>query len=432
MLFENPYQCYLYSYPHKTAYRQFAEPIPLQQAIADREQDAAHLYVHIPYCQSRCGYCNLFTTIGTDPGDYVQSLRQHAYAWHDAGAAKAFRFLSFAIGGGTPLLLSPMQLQELFDIAGKYFQVSPALVPVSIETAPRQTTPERLTVLKDNRVHRVSIGIQSFHDRELKILNRAHETQVAVAALELLKKHDFPVLNIDLIYGIPEQTEESFLHSLAQAVAFAPQEIFLYPLYIRPQTILDRTLPAEQRNRQHAYRLYLLGRDYLLSRGFRQTSMRRFTTCTETEATPEFSCSEENMISLGCGGRSYIGKLHFSEHYAVAQTHCRKILQDYIARKQYSDIHYGFRLDEEESKRRFLMKNLLYYKGIDISLYAAAFDTLPQQDFPLLTDLAEAGLCTFDGHRWQLTATGLSYSDAIGPAFISNRVKQLMEQWKES
>ena len=103
MLFENPYECYLYSYPHKTAYREFAEAISLTQAIDKRKRDEAHLYMHLPFCQSRCGYCNLFTTTGTFPDTYLPALRQHARAWQAAGVTKAFRFLSFAIGGGTPL-----------------------------------------------------------------------------------------------------------------------------------------------------------------------------------------------------------------------------------------------------------------------------------------------------------------------------------------
>ena len=432
MLFENPYECYLYSYPHKTAYREFPGPVPLREAIAGRKREEAHLYMHLPFCQSRCGYCNLFTTMGTDRDDYLRALRQHARHWQEAGAAEAFRFLSFAIGGGTPLLLEPPQLQELFDMAREYFRVDSSRIPVSIETAPGQTTPEKLSVLQANKTERVSIGIQSFHAGELKTLNRNHQPETALKALELLKQFNFPVLNIDLIYGIPGQTRKSFLHSLEQALAFLPQEIFLYPLYIRPRTTLEKTGAAHQQDRQQTYNLYLTGRDYLLSHGFTQTSMRRFTTCPEDRAAPEFSCSEENMISVGCGGRSYIGNLHFSEHYAVEQPACREILKDYINRKNYSGIHHGFVLPENELKRRFILKNLLYYKGLDASLYSAIYGTLPEEDFPLLADLLANGLCTRDTGHWRLTPAGLSYSDAIGPAFISGEVKQLMLQWKES
>lgn len=432
MLFENPYECYLYSYPHKTAYRELPLPLSLQQAVAGKKRREAHLYMHIPFCQSRCGYCNLFTTIGTDSRDYLHSLRRHAYSWQQAGATETFRFLSFAIGGGTPLLLDASQLQELFDIARKYFHVNASRTPVSIETAPRQTTRDRLAVLKDNQTERISIGVQSFHNQELKTLNRNHLAETAQQALELLKHFDFPVLNIDLIYGIPGQTNTSFLRSLKQATSFVPQEIFLYPLYIRPSTYLGNTTIDGRQNSQDIHRLYLTGREYLLSQGYIQTSMRRFTLCADDPSVPEFSCSEENMISLGCGGRSYIGNLHFSEHYAVGQTYCRKILQDYIQCEDYAHISHGFFLSEPELKRRFLIKNLLYYKGLDIALYTATYGTLPDEDFPLLHALLAEGLCICDGNYWKLTPQGMGYSDAIGPAFISNEVKHLMQQWKES
>ncbi len=432
MLFENPYECYLYSYPHKTAYREFAEAISLTQAIDKRKRDEAHLYMHLPFCQSRCGYCNLFTTTGTFPDTYLPALRQHARAWQAAGVTKAFRFLSFAIGGGTPLLLTVEQLQELFDIAREHFFIDPARLPISIETAPRQTTLDKIAVLKANKVTRVSIGIQSFHSQELEILNRHHQPESALKALELLAQADFPVLNIDLIYGIPGQTHESFLSSLKQALLFAPQEIFLYPLYIRPHTFLDLKGAANQQNQQQTYTLYQTGRDYLIAEGYFQTSMRRFTRVPISCSTPEFSCSEENMISVGCGGRSYIGNLHFSEHYAVSQSHCQQILQDYIHRNHYAEVHYGYLLSEAELKRRFLIKNLLYYQGVDSSLYTATYGTLAEEDFPLLNTLCTEGLCTNNGRYWHLTSAGISYSDSIGAAFISEEVKQAMRQWKES
>ncbi len=432
MLFDTPYTCYLYSYPHKTAYRELPQPVSLAQAIAGRRRDEAHLYMHIPFCQTRCGYCNLFTTVGTEPGDYLRALRQHARDWYEAGAAEAFHFLSFAIGGGTPLLLDAPQLETLFDTARTFFGVDTARIPVSVETAPRQTTPGKIAVLRCNRVHRVSIGVQSFDAGELKTLGRSHNPETARQALELLAGAGFPCLNIDLIYGIPGQTHESFLRSLEQALSFGPQELFLYPLYIRPHTALARTETALRQQHAHTLRLYRAGRDYLLERGFVQTSMRRFTRwVSEDEKEPEFSCSEENMISVGCGGRSYIGNLHFSEPYAVEQPGCRRILRAYTERGRYTEARYGFVLSETELKRRFVMKNLLYYKGLDSQLYAAAFGSLPDEDFPLLPTLQAEGLCLHAGGCWRLTPEGMAYSDAIGPAFISEEVKQRMEKWKE-
>lgn len=431
MLFDTPYAGYAYSYPHKTAYRLLREPVGLPQAIAGRRRNEAHLYMHIPFCQSRCGYCNLFTTVGVKPGDYLRALRNHARDWHEAGAAEAFRFQSFAIGGGTPLLLDPLQLQALFDTARTFFGVDAGSVPVSVETAPRQTTPEKVAVLRQNRVRRVSIGIQSFIARELKTLGRNHRLDAAIQALELLGSAGFPCLNIDLIYGIPLQTPHSFVRSLERALSFAPHELFLYPLYIRPHTALDQTGTGTRQHHEHTLRLYRAGRDYLLAQGFVQTSMRRFIRCADHDAAPEFSCSEENMISVGCGGRSYIGNLHFSEPYAVEQYGCRQILQAYTWRRQYTEARYGIILSETELKRRFVMKNLLYYKGLSSQLYAAAYGTLPEADFPLLQTLQAEGLCTHTEGCWRLTPEGMAYSDAIGPAFISEEVKRRMARWKE-
>jgi oxygen-independent coproporphyrinogen III oxidase len=125
-----PYLAYSYAYPHKTAYRRLDTPVSLRELWADQRRDALFLYLHIPFCEMRCGFCNLFTTAnprGDLPGAYLDALRQQAQ--RTAQAIGPARYARLAIGGGTPTYLSADALQTLFDIA-EALGADPLAIPV--------------------------------------------------------------------------------------------------------------------------------------------------------------------------------------------------------------------------------------------------------------------------------------------------------------
>ena len=130
-------------------------------------------------------------------------------------------------------LLTVPQLEYILDTAA-LFGVHPSHTFTSVETSPEYADPTRLDLLKQAGVARVSIGVQSFLDEELTALKRRPRQDMINQALEAIRKRQFPFFNIDLIYGIKGQTVASFLYSLEQALLFQPNELFIYPLYVRP------------------------------------------------------------------------------------------------------------------------------------------------------------------------------------------------------
>ena len=206
----NPYIQYMYSYPHKTAYRPL-EGIRLENYLPALAGGGHSLYIHIPFCQSKCGYCNLFSVTGQDTVSmdrYLDTLERQGKQYGKLLALYRTEFSSLTIGGGTPLLLSEAQMWRMFSIVNDCFVLSSGRELV-IETAPNQTTPEKLRLLKEAGATRISMGIQSFSDEELRILQRSHQADRARDALALLKTFDFPCINADFIYGIPGQTVQS-------------------------------------------------------------------------------------------------------------------------------------------------------------------------------------------------------------------------------
>lgn len=426
-----PYQGYTYGYPHKTAYRPLTEPVPLRDAWAAENRDSLFLYLHIPFCEMRCGFCNLFTVANAPVSlerAYLDALERQMTAVREALDGATFSRL--AIGGGTPTYLEAGELERVFDLLDRHFGV--AGLPASVETSPATATPERLRVLSERGVSRVSIGIQSFLESEVRGVGRTQSNAEVFAALDNIRAAGLPGLNIDLIYGLAHQTPQTWLESLETALTWTPEELFLYPLYVRPLTGIGRLGRTWDDERLELYRL---GRDFLLSRGYVQTSMRRFQKATlPLSSEPEYTCQLDGMVGLGCGARSYTRGLHYSSEYAVGRVGVREIIQDFVEQpaEQFGQITHGIRLSGDERRRRYALQSLLHISGLKLSAYRQEFGSDALTDFPQLAGLPEAGLAHLQPGLLTLTPAGLEQSDALGPWLYSPAVRKLSEAYEWS
>jgi oxygen-independent coproporphyrinogen-3 oxidase len=424
----SPYRGYVYSYPHKTAHRPLDPPRPLRWVWAEEPKEALFGYVHVPFCELRCGFCNLFTTTdarGAQVTAYLDALeRQMGAVAEGLGGG---RFARVAVGGGTPTYLGPAELERLFGMMQSILQMGPAGRAASVETSPATATPERLAVLRAHGVHRVSIGVQSFFGDETDALQRPQRPEEVQAALQTIRDASVPCLNIDLMYGAAGQTAARWRASLDAALAWAPEELYLYPLYVRPLTGLGRRGWSWDDQRLDAYRR---GRDHLLAAGYRQVSMRMFRRADAPEPdAPAYRCDVDGMVGLGCGARSYTRQLHYAWPYAVARAAVRALIADYSARDAaaFGLAHHGIALDDEERLRRHVLLHLLQAEGLDRAAARARLGQDVLQLLPALAGLAERGLMVVDDARLTLSAAGLERSDAIGPWLFSDAVRAKME-----
>ena len=426
------YGSYAYSYPHKTAYRVFESPLPLVEAWAKERKDALFLYLHVPFCEMRCGFCNLFTTAnpqGDLESSYVEAmLRQAREVSSSLGEA---RFARLAFGGGTPTFLNAAALNILFDIAEQIFGCDVTAIPASCETSPLTAEKDKLRLLRERGIDRISIGVQSFVEAEVGAVGRSQKTKNVQQALEKIREADFPVLNIDLMYGLPGQTVESWLESLNSALRFAPEELYLYPLYVRPLTGIGRRSTEWIDNRLELYRE---ARSLLKGAGYEQVSMRMFRlpASAAKDGAPVYCCQDDGMVGVGCGARSYTQNLHYCTEYSVEATGVREIIDRFIAtpRTNFSFAEYGIRLSDDEQRRRFVIKSVLQTEGLDLKAYRARFGSDPQHDLPQLSELLSAGLAFKEGQRLILSEDGLEMSDAIGPWLYSTNVHDLMNSYQ--
>ncbi|MFD8156097.1 STM4012 family radical SAM protein [Streptomyces malaysiensis] len=435
-----PYQSYVYAYPHKTAYRPLADRPALRELWAAEPKDALSLYLHIPFCEVRCGFCNLFTRIGAPEGlvaAYLDALERQAGAVRE-GLGEDARFAAAAFGGGTPTFLEAAELERLCDIAEKGMGADLAAVPLSVEASPATATADRLAVLAGRGTTRLSLGVQSFVDAEARSAVRPQRRADVEAALGRIREAGIPVLNIDLIYGIEGQTERSWRRSLDAALSWRPEELYLYPLYVRPLTGLGRKGSREPKAEWEAewdeqrLRLYRAGRDHLLAHGYEQVSMRMFRAQgAPSTGGGDHACQTDGMVGLGCGARSYTSALHYSFDYAVDMREIRGIVDDYVSRPaaDFAHAEHGRPMTGDEARRRHLLQSVLQAEGMELAEYRARFGTDPAEDFPVeLAGFAARGWLDPDAApgRLRLSPEGLAYSDALGPELFSSAVRAAM------
>lgn len=471
MNYEDIYQQYMYSYPHKSAYvlTKRLDISEYQQAFVGEEMG---LYLHIPFCRHKCGYCNLFSITHTHEEEheaYIETIERHSDQMKREINFEKTHFNSLILGGGTPMLLSMKMMQKLFDFIKREYRTDFDSIFSVIESSPLEIEREKLSLLKDYRFKRLSLGIQSFVEEELRMIGRMQSVKKGLCALEEIKRHEFDILNIDLIYGIPDQDAKSFLYSIKNALLFEPQEVFLYPLYKQENAGLFHKFQMDHKKQ---YNLYHHGREYLLENGYEQLSMRNFVKKTPVKAhfatlsdlqfeSPhkglypnlkvasahhtnsevanyeqtfklhnsagsKADCGFENTLSLGLGGRSYFNDLHFCEPYVAGREACSFEFGKYLQKTDFlSDLSY-FKLDADEYKRKYAVKNLLFATGLNKSDYQKHFQSDVLSDFPWLNDLFAKGYIVEKGDRLLLTELGMSLSDMIGPMFISQHVRKRM------
>jgi len=428
---DNYFQGYAYSYPHKSSYRPFEKPMPLKEVWAKENKEQLFLYVHIPFCEMRCGFCNLFTIANPKTeheSPFIQSLEKQAIEVQTALGIANFNRL--AIGGGTPTFLSLPDLERLFYIINNIMGADTLAIPSSVEMSPKTASAEKLALLKEKGTTRASIGVQSFLLEETKALGRPQKTVEVQKALQIIKDSGIPEMNIDLIYGMAGQTIKSWQYSLEQSIAFQPEEIFLYPLYVRPLTGLGA---KEKAWNDHRLNLYRFGRDFLLSKGYEQVTMRIFRNTKAAQMpTPPYNSPEDGMVGLGVGARSYTKALHYSSEYAVGRKGVKNIIHDYNekTKENFQNVLYGTQLSLEEQKRRYVIKSILEGSYLDFKAYHNFFGSAALEDLPELQELYELNLASKEPHKLQLNQAGLELSDVIGPWLYSKRVHAMMQDFE--
>jgi len=196
------------------------------------------IYIHIPFCKQACSYCDFyFLTRGELKDPFVEALIQEIKSYNDHPFSGQ-EISTIYFGGGTPSQLKISQLKKIFDALGETFNLN--TVEITLEMNPDDVCADYLNGLLDLGVNRASMGVQSFDEKLLQFMHRAHSSDEALKALELLHKTGFPAFTADLIYGNPGQKAKSLREDVKKLLEFSPPHVSAYSLTIEPGTRLGK------------------------------------------------------------------------------------------------------------------------------------------------------------------------------------------------
>ena len=196
----------------------------------------AGIYIHIPFCKRRCIYCDFFSTTQSEKkAEYVHALVRELEIRKDYLDNEEIE--TIYLGGGTPSQLSQEELEEIFAHIYKVYKITPD-AEITLEANPDDLTPEYVSMLRTLPINRISMGIQTFQEETLKLLHRRHTAQQAIEAFKRCREAGFQNISIDLMYGLPGETLETWEQDLQQAIDLHPEHISAYHLIYEEDTAL--------------------------------------------------------------------------------------------------------------------------------------------------------------------------------------------------
>lgn len=354
-----------------------------------QNRDKYGIYLHIPYCRARCRYCDFYTAPGARgvPREYVEALKRELRRPHPAPDTLYF-------GGGTPALLTPAQAAELIAAAGPR-----AGAEITLEANPDAVTPETLAGFRAAGVTRLSFGVQSARDSQLRTLGRLHTAAGAARALAWAREAGFPELCGDIMLALPGYTRAEFDKTLSLLAEGGCTHISAYLLKIEPGTAFAARPPAGLPDPDAAADFYLYAVDQLEAAGYRQYEISNF-------ARPGHE-GRHNLLYWNCRDYQGIGP---AAHSCVGGV-----------RRFWPGDTAGFiagTVQEEEEGRcdaeDFLLMQLRLTHGLDMAEYQArggAPFTAAQQTF--LRQCQAHGYAVWDGRTLRLTPAGMVVQNAI-------------------
>ena len=369
----------------------------------------AGIYVHIPFCASRCSYCDFFSTLQlADAGErYVEAVI--AEARQRCGELSGESVSTLYLGGGTPSQLPVALLQRLVEGLRDAVELS-GVEEFTIEANPDDVTLDWCAVLPTLGVNRVSMGVQSFEDDILRFIGRRHTADQVLNAVSRLRSVGIDNISIDLIYGLPGQTVESWTSSVEQALELESQHISAYGLTYEPDTRLWR-----QRERgeiievteEQSLLMYRILEDSLQSAGYEHYEISNFALPGYRSRHNSSYWDDTPYVGLGAAAHSYDGQVRrYNPHD----------LRLYIDRIMAGET--AFEQEELTSREHYderVMLGLRTSCGVDADRLRQDFGDTAWSHFVREAErhIAAGNLCVKEGNRYVLTRDGIMLSDSI-------------------
>ena len=385
------------------------------------------LYIHIPFCRSRCSYCDFNTYAGQEHlrAAYVNALCQELH-FLASGADKRLHVHTVYFGGGTPSLLSPQQIAQILDTIVRRFILSPA-AEITLEANPATVNAVALRTLRRLGINRLSLGVQSAHPDDLRLLERRHDFFAVTRTVAEARRVGFTNLNLDLIFGLPQQPLTRWQQTVKLALGLSPEHLSLYALTLEHGTPLAHwvtrgLIPASDDDL--AAEMYLWADARLRAAGFEQYEISNW-------AQPGYTCRHNLQywrnrpyLGVGAGAHGYATGIR-TVNVLTPAGYIRRLTTPPIASRPFPRTPATIearQLSEADQMAETMMMGLrLTAEGVSRAAFAQRFGRPPEAVYGQeIQRLISLGLLTWenDGNRLRLTARGRLVGNWVFREFV--------------
>jgi len=368
------------------------------------------IYLHIPFCRSRCSYCDFATDVYKSAEiveSYVSAIAKEIENFPASPAADTIYF-----GGGTPSLLTAAQLEKILEAIHKKFPIDPG-AEVTMEMNPATVTLETLKAYKSLGVNRASFGAQTLDDTELRRLGRKHTAADVRETIELLRRAGFDNVSFDLIAGLPRQTLKDWERNLTEALKLQPEHLSLYLLEIHQSTPLAEQIRNGRQplpDEELAAAMYELLLEKISAENYRQYEISNFCQPDYESRHNSKYWTLHPVFGFGCSAHSFDGA---ANRYANERDTARYVS---LIEKENSAIVCRETIDVASE---FVFLGLRLTKGVDLDEYENRFGiNLTGKYAEELKRLQDLGLIEYAENHLRLTGKGFLFSNEVFAVFV--------------
>lgn len=369
------------------------------------------LYIHIPFCTTKCHYCSFNSITGKSRfmGRYVEMLVREIKFYQEQ--LKGRTIPTIFMGGGTPSLLSAEQVNEILDAARSNFNVDEK-AEITLESNPGTLNLEKLVCYKEAGVNRISLGVQSFQKEELRWLGRTHGVDEVLNSVSAIKEAGFKNFNLDLIFGLPDQTLAHWQENVHRALDLSPTHISLYHLTIEEGSTFHDYKHLPDPSDEEGAKLFNWTKVCLEGAGFAQYEISNY-------ARPGYRCRHnevywrnEDCVGIGAGAWTYFNGSRFLRPKTI-ETYVADVEEEKFSRLEEENLEIGAAL------RETLVFGLRTKEGVDLSRLKSRFGTGPDPETEsAIARLQDQGLLQLEKDQLSITRKGLLFADSIAVELI--------------
>lgn len=372
------------------------------------------VYVHIPFCQARCTYCDFNTVTGMTEVDHRRYVDAVLTEWAMTEPLDG-RMVSLYFGGGTPSLIEPALIGRVVAAVMDRAGAVSSDLEITVETNPGTVTAAKLQQLKNAGVNRLSIGAQALQDHHLAALNRIHDSGAIVETVTMARAAGFSNISLDAIYGIPEHTLAQWRDTVEGLLALNPVHLSLYSLIVEEGTPLKRAVDRGRARLPESDMVADMAdwaRDRLESEGFVAYEISNYARKGFESRHNQLYWQMEPYLALGAGSHAYVpGRRSWNVRGVRQYMEC---VESGASPEADHEI-----LSPEEEMREYLWLGLRQRRGVDLSQFAQRFGRPADAAFPtVLSDLTAKGLMTTRSGFLTLTSRGRDVANVVSRALV--------------